>query len=687
MKCSKWIGLLFILLFHLHSVAMGSQFVSGLYKLKGTHSVLGSYEGMLSVNEQGRVQRWVEISPRTDFQLRFVGLESNQQFKVQQLWEGQLTDKGMHFQIRMSNVLTSFNNYQPPVNDFSFEQVSLESLKSSFQLKNDGTYSEHYTLIDRRSKSLFEPEARTKMDASGNTGSFLVNFASWVGVKAAINEYRSLEHFDAYREREEFQNNEIFQIKDLTDLDFYRKNSGILRVRNKSLTPLSIGEALQRRAAYQPTLKEKAEYKEKETRKLTNDLGIFEEGTVDSDGRVLSLRPQGDSALWFGVYIWSLYLQDQVQHSVETGSHLKAAIQSLNHILLVSPDPTKFARWIHKSPPEEVSTDPNVRQGTGIYSQYKYDSRSNNDMVKGILLGYLIAYKSLKKEDAALKKEIAGLVKRLQALGPAQKGSNKAIAHGLDALWNEDVDSLKIFIEGIDNLTTILGDRLYVNSGFHIGGMANPSGIHLNLISQATQYLMAEALLEKVKEAGERMYIPKPLPENPNFNFEDPTPRIKAIKKAAEKNIKLLASRMSKAHFNYLNIAAYGITKDPKLKQKAVDSVYGLIEVPIVRSVGNLRGDLLLQPDWMYSSWPFEPWVAIKGPWSIDVEKLKKKNQRRGVFGYPIFECASMGASYLWVDGTNDFPCGGSANNVGFSADYLWAYWMARAADVIKDED
>lgn len=683
----KTISLLLVLT-SLQSLAAADIFAPGLYEISGSHSALGSYSGHLLVKSNSEVQRHIHFNYLNQEQNEHIGLQANQFYAVEQLWEGKKSSDGLNFQIRPSNVLTSYNGYSPLNNDVSFEKVSLNSLYATFQLKNDGLYTESYRLVSTEEGELFPKDTRVKLDAVGVTGSFLVNVAGWIGVNKAIKEYRKLPHFDPYRNREEFIKNQIFQIKDLTDLTFYRSNATTLRIRNKSLTPLAIGEALQRRAAYLPTLTEKAIYKQNETRSLMNELGIFEEGTKDENGRLILLRPQGDTMLWFGVYIWSLQLEAQTTKTPEAYARLKAAIESMNHLIEISPDPKLFARYIHKSPVEEVSSDPNVKQGVGKYKDYKYDSRSNNDMVKGILLAYLVAYKTLKAEDRDLRLKIAKLVQRIQQVDPIQKKSgNRSTAKGLDALWNENVDSLKAYIEGGDGLTNKLSDEFYIDAGFHIGGMANPSGTHLNLISLSTRYYLADALINKVKEAGERMYIPTPASgDGYPISYEDPRPRLESIKRSALKNIKSLAQRMSKAHFNYLNIAAYAITQDSTLRQKALESIYGLVEVPIVRSVGVMRGDLSLQPDWMYSPWPFQPWSAIKGPWTLNKEKLSNKNQRRGVFGYPIFECASMGAGYLWVDGTNDFPCGGDSKQISFSADYLWAYWMARSANLISDK-
>ncbi|MBK7891516.1 MAG: hypothetical protein IPJ84_11970 [Bdellovibrionales bacterium] len=675
------------------AVSSENSIAPGLYQISGTHSHLGPYNGYLLVKDSSEVQRAISLHSLDSAQKRKIGLQKDQNFSIEQLWEGNNTPKGALFQIRASNVLTTYNDFTATSDDLSIETIALGRADTSFHVKNDGTYIEHYTLISKndpaqKTPDLFPKDSRTRLDASGTSGSILINLAGWIGINRAIHEYRKLKQFDPYRDREEFKNNSVFHIKDFTDLEFYRDQSSKLRIRNKSLTPLSIAEALQRRAAFQPTLTEKAEFKKQQTLSVMNDFGIFEVGTADSNGRIVALQPQGDTALWFGVYIWALSLEHDVTQSADSYQRLRNAIEGMNHLVEISPDPKLFARYIHKSPANEPVTDPYVRQGSGKYRDYKYDSRSNNDMVKGLLLGYVIAYKSLKAEDHELKQKTASLVRRIQQLDPIRKKTgNNAAAKGLDALWNEDNESLREYIANSDSLTSRVSEKLYIDSGFHIGGMTNPSGIHLNLISQSIRYYLAEALIKKANEAGERMFIHRPATETAPESDESPLPRLEAIKQSASNNIKNLSLRMQKAYFNYLNIAAYAITREPDLKQRAVDSVWGLIEVPLVRSVGQLRGDLQLQPDWMYSTWPFEPWTALKGPWIINKEKLASKNQQRGMLGYPMFECAALGSTYLWVSDTSDFPCSGNPNIISFSADYLWAYWLARSADIISERD
>lgn len=662
-------------------------FKPGLYNITGIHSVLGSYTGWLQVSSNGEVFKKI-VLPITSPQVRekyFIGTDIQ---SFEQLWNGKATGDSLKFRVRTSNVLTRVNNYSLAKDDFNFNELEFKELQP-INVPNDGIYTENYSYIaSNLSENLFSPDERLKLDAKGETGSFLTSIAQKIILNKVIEKYRDLDFFNPYRETTEFKNNQIFSIKDMTDFDFYRNEKSILRIRNKTLTPLSVAEAAQKRAAFAYSLFEKEKFKLIETKSLHNEFGIFEEGILNSQGQVVQLRPQGDTALWFGVYIWALFVRDEILNSPESKDDLIKSIESLNHLLEISNDKTKIARYIHKSPASEPSTNPEVIQGTGIYSDYKYDSRTNKDMVNGILMGFTIAHKAISKLDSQLKARIRKNVNQLPLVSAINGSSiNLAYAKGLKALWNENPEELKSYLQDIDSFTMILRKNLKIDVGFHIGGIANPSGTHLNLISNSTGFYLADELIKKVDELRGGMYIPVPDGEDGFYKFENPTPALLKIRQYMNNNLVDLSLRMQKTYLNYMPVVAYGITKDPRLKNLASQRIYFLSEVPISKSKNDLYGQLDLQPDWMYSSWPFQPWKAITSSLSVDKEKLSEKSQKRGIYSYPLYECTALSSSYMWVEGGNDFPCSANSQLKTFSVDYLWAYWLARSADLIKERD
>ena len=649
----------------------------GLYEISGTHSVLGPYTGQLLIGADRRAQRLVEFAIREPRIQSALGLtESNQEAspdhvpvrRIQQLWQGSLTPEGLRFDIRASRALTHFNGYTLPRESFAIQPVVISGDGSgTFALAGEGAYTESYLrTADAAAGPLFAPDQRTRVETYGHTSSPLVQLARKLGIDRVIKEYRKLDIFNPYRNRVEFQENQVWRYYDFTDLDFYRSNPDTLRVRNLALTPLSVAEARMRRLAFGPTLAEKESFKNAQTRLLLNELGVLEAGLFDAQGRLVARGPEGDTALWQGMYVWSQYLRHRALGDAVSYENFRAAVTGITHLIKISHEPDRFARYIHKSPASEPSNDPDLIQGQGEYAGYKYQHNSNNDMTKGILIGLAVAYQGLGPQDAALRAEIGRILPRLAAVEAVRKSDfSSGIVAGLDALYNGNADRVADFISGLDTFTNTAGDWFNANTGFHWGGIEDTSGIHLNTVSSAVQAMVAHSLKDR-------------------YGQDD---RLSNIEKKALDYFKEREERMREARHGYLAIVAYAMTGDEGLRGLATEGARDLLEIPLEQTVGDMRAELAWQPDWLLSSWPNEPWKALKGLMSIDREKLQSKNQQRGAYGYPYFEGPGWSSSYAWKDTTNDFPYGGSRGTVMFSPDYLWAYWLARSAGVIGPRD
>jgi hypothetical protein len=382
--------------------------------------------------------------------------------------------------------------------------------------------------------------------------------------------------------------------------------------------------------------------------------------------RLIGLRPDGDSALWQGMYIWAMLLRHQQLGDRESYQAFRTAVIGLTHLVKISDDPSHFARYIHKSPPSETSADPNVVQGSGIYSGYKYNRRSNNDMAKGYLLGFTIAAQGLEDGETELRKEIGELVKRLrQVPALADADNNGAALFGLDAIWNDDRGSLEASIRQFNSPLTALGDMVHARSGFHIGGITDTSGLHLMTVSNSIQFLMAQVLKNRF----------------------GPDERLDQIQAAAASNLKESVMRLQKTHHGYIPLVAFALLRVPALKDLAKEGARSLIEIPLERTVGEMKADVFLQPEGVVSSWPHRPWEAIKGIGKVETKTLMDDGQRLGVYGYPIYEGVGWASTYIWKDTQADFSVDGTRHEVSFSVDYLWAYWLARSSGIIGEKD
>lgn len=285
--------------------------------------------------------------------------------------------------------------------------------------------------------------------------------------------------------------------------------------------------------------------------------------------------------------------------------------------------------------------DPKYIRGTGRFSNLMWDRGGNNDMMKGLLISFTAAHSILKPSDQELIQRIAVTAKNMLRLKHIQERDyNRGIVHGLVALYNNDLDEARAFINDVTGFKASMSDLLDIDSGFQLGGIADWSGVHLSMVSAISQVLMAEALRKKFKLSFDR------------FRFEQ-------VKKAGEKRLLEMALTYRKSHLQYLDIFAYAysrqVQENPHLSQKAMDSIFVLHEVPVQRNYPMaIEVDLEKWQDWSPSSWPRMPWKAVDG-----FTKIK--------------DDISLSRHYQSTPGT-----------LPFSADYLILYWVAKDSGLLK---
>lgn len=640
---------------------------SGVYEIRGEHSLLGPYRGKLLVKEDHSVQRYIQlqVSPSKNNE-NVLGLISSRDEVIEQLWEGKQLARGLSFDILPSKVLTSANETFASKEQLKTQKIEISDVETEFTLPLDGSYHEQYQYIGPQDTDLFTKENIQYEDAYGVSSSALVNLAMKLGINKAVDFYRQIPELNEWKDKPEFKANKQFRIKDFTDLDFYRQNKDMLRLRNVSINAISLAEAQERRLAFSPTLKQKAEWMDQSTSSLNlNELGLLEIVQLDESDVLTQRIPDHDSALWTGIYAWSQLLRYRTTGEEVSYQNFKKAIVGLTHLLKISDDPKQFARYIFHSPRSEITKIEGVKQGQGFYSQYKYHAGSNNDMAKGILLGFTLAYQGLRAEDGGLRQDIANLLPKLIATEAiAKNGFNLGLAKGLDAIYNGRLYSVQEYSSQIANMVNYVGDIFSVSAGFHVGGLEDASGNHLTMVSSVIQLMLADIMLKR--------------PE-----FAQYSPGLKWAYNEAIDNMRGQALRMRKAHHGYLDLVAYAVTKDKSFKDACKEAIDQLIEIPMGRPVGNLTADLAQRENWIASSWPGMPWKALRGPFVIDKGNLKDIGQRRGVYGYPAYQGDGLGSSYVWKDSANFYLYKGDRQTQKFYADYLWAYWLARSSGVI----
>ena len=567
------------------SIAQASAY-DGDYEINGVSDDKGSYTGRGWI-KNGVVQRLVKWKDYT--------YEGN---AVESIWSGKVTGSELSFTLTLSNVLTRFENYDATKEELLPKQVifPISGLSSEFAvaLKGDGAIKETWTRTQDASSSPLWVDQRSSFVGNGDKHPFITMISKIAGIYKVIEAYRELPQIKAFADREEFKNGSQIWIEDKTDADFYLKNKGILRITNKTVNPLSLAEAVMRKNAYGNTLAYKEEFLRNETESLNlNSAGMLEVARLDSAGHKVGMIPEGDSALWTGMYGWSQVVRYELTKDPKAMANFRKVLDGTLTLIEIPGDPKQFARSLAVSPASETWSDEWV-QGTGKYSHLKWMKRGNNDMAKGIFITLALAHKMVDKSEVELIERIKKATKIFpQATAIEERSFNYGIAKGLEALWNKDQESLETFQNKMLSFSSFISNFTHLDAGLYIEGIADWSGIHLTMTSIMSQYFVSQELI-------------KVFPDD-YFN--------KKILKKAQASLIELDDVYKNGHRRFVTLVAYAYApkahQDKKFEERARAALWTLKEVPAPRFVGNAAAELPKRPDWSISAWPRQPWKGL----------------------------------------------------------------------------
>lgn len=211
---------------------------------------------------------------------------------------------------------------------------------------------------------------------------------------AAYSSFQGLDVVKPYTSRPEFQDAVHRHILDTTDLDFYRANKNALRVVDKPIDDVSLGETLARADAYRYTLTEKAALYDAdiEQRFLDPAVGMIPSG--GPPGTALGdWSWSGDGSLWTAVYLASQVYRFEVTSEPKAKANVITTLDALLKLQEITGDWTQFARTLRKAGATPPS--PPWHAGTGQYAGLEWLEGGNNDMLKGLLYGYLMGWELL----------------------------------------------------------------------------------------------------------------------------------------------------------------------------------------------------------------------------------------------------------------------------------------------------
>jgi hypothetical protein len=597
--------------------------------------------------------------------------------ELESIWTGNVSGDELRFNLSLSNVLTSYEDYHPSTEELQqARSVSFHvpdaTTPLEFTVSGEGTYQENWTRLGDAPLAPLWKSDRHIVDVTGTEEPWIAKLVAWLGVRKAVEWYRSQPQVLPYVNRPEFRDEKQYFVLDSTDKDFYRSHPETLRVPNHTINPLSLAEALMKRNAYAPTLSGKANYfRNQMVQHHLNSAGLIELVEINDQGDKTGRTPDYDSALWTAMFGYSELLRYQITHDPESLQTFRKVLDGTLKLIEITGNKKEFARAIAISPPEE-NLGPGWVQGTGKYAHLKWRSGGNNDMIKGVILTLILAHRVIGPDESELRSRILNASRSLFSTDAAHYNSlNTGLIYGLIALWSGDESKLEQVFPSFINLMNELGEKVAKNGNIYYKGIADWSGIHLSMVSSIDQILLAQELQSQY----------------PNSDYKR---EISEILKDGKFQLLQASHAYRVLHRDFLSVFTYLLAADSSnqdaLRADALEALGSLRELPAPRFVGSGTVDLTKNPQWSYSAWPRVPWKALRG-----IRKLKSSLDfelfEQGVYSYPVYETLAWSSQYLWKESPFAVRFTSDPKKLPFSSDYLVVYWAARASNLLSAED
>lgn len=667
--------------------------LDGVWFFEGSHSTRGAYSGELEIRSNGN----------GSFNVIRVLNYHNFTFKdlnVQEVWTGSGTLQTglltLNYDLKSADFITKYNNEKRRDEDFSNDVAIVSSIdikdphpKSEFQ---DGDHSlylykeEFYAKKPLNISPLWADRKELVLAQGGHLiKANIAKFILTAYFKSNVKNYWSDPFVQKYKNRPEFKANNYYFIFDPTDFEFYQENKNVLRVVNKKLDNISLLETLSRQMAYSHSLHEKAEGFDKDyLEKHMTPQGLLADAQVDDEGHFVKYIGNGDGALWTGAYAASqamkyLTLKDSDSNeALGALENVKKTTRGLFLLMDIMGKPKEFARTV--VPLDDQNPKAPWSRGTGIYSNLKYIYDGNNDMIKGIFNGFIWAALTIPRSDTQFWNELKEHSLRLPHLLVVEKGSlNLPLAIGIAAVVTEDPNLKEAYerfyvlrgknlLQKTKNFLKLIKDLNYwdskVNTNIQWPGYIGSSGIHLVTTNNIIQILIAKALGNKE------------LADMFRKNFMNEWVSYYGL----QRHQLAIAAHAFSLEDN-LNRDSWSGVHDLKKKwqNSMTQALWGLREFPYPRPAFDVEIDFSKRPDWCLSPQP------------TNMENANEPNPPehfyQGLYDYPIFQKLAWSNDYIWKSNAYKYKTQASKNIQYNSADYLYAYWMARWSHLIGPND
>lgn len=658
-------------------VASAEVPLNKLLTLEGKSSKYGPYTGQLEFRKNKDKITATKLITYSNY--------SFEDLTVQEVWTGEVQDNEnkIIYKIKQADVFRSAEGFTRTPQMFAnmvtiVQPLDLKAPKVSF-LRADEVFEEKIKQVTNAGRTPLWENLRVRQESIGNENSILINLASKFISLKVFNWFHSQPEVKSYEEREEFKSRKQYFIFDPTDYTFYQNNRQILRVVNKVPDQISLIESMQRRNAYAPSLEEKKNHFEEVMKTFhINELGQFSTAQFDRKGNFIKHVTVGDGALWTGMYLASQAMRYQVTGESEALENVKKSLKGLMLLMDITGDEKSFARNATFDD-GSIELNDDYRLGAGIHKDKVWRAMGNNDMFKGLIHGFIWSYIILPESETELRNELLKHMKQLPKLSIAERRSNISPAFGLRALATKSENDKKKFINSF--MLSDIGRRIVnIQGNTYVGGIADWSGINLTMVSTLTNIMIAKMILKEMP-SDKRLF---------KKNEID-------VYQRSLRSLVLQWKDMATARRDLLTIATYTFAIKAGFDLKEADEkndglnpeeiqnlwklnfencLWSLREIPINRSKYDISYDYSLLTDWSLSWWPKLPWKSV-------TEKESVEYHMQGAYAYPLFESKGVGSNFVWKDQPFAYKGGSQKTLKDPPADYLYAFWMARLANIL----
>lgn len=636
--------------------------VEGIWFLQGTSSTRGPYNGELELRKSSDGTYNV-IRMVTYINYFFDGL------KVQEVWAGKAVATPdsitITYDIRQGDFITKLGtqkreptDFRNPITIISRFTSSPAGLKTQYSDKKVSDYSEWITTKRNLEAQPLWMNERKNLTAKGK------NIP--LPVRGVIKLFKTKIGYDkdslvkSYKNRPEFKDENPYMVFDPTDYEFYRNNKDIIRVVNKITDDISITESVVKRNAYSPSLKQKATGYDSNTKSLhINEAGMLSHAVLDENGRLVSYAPDGDSALWTGMYVGSQAMRYLTTKDAEALQNVRRSVKGLLTLMDITGDSKEFARTLAIYDPRNPIPE-KWHRGTGKYENLVWLEGGNNDMYKGLTHGFLWASLVIPNTDTEIWNELRDKSKKLSSLQVFEdKPQNRPAALGVAAWINQDANLKEQYIKSYRSLKVKISGYSF-DTTFYWHGSADWSGINLGVVGDITDVSVADLLgqTEIRDQLRERLM-------DAWVTYEP-----------AQRHLVTLAAYGFAYKYGTRGGNFRADSSDARFTSALWAAVWGLREIPYPRPNLDVSIDHSLRPDWSISPIPRMFWKAVKKP-EPPIDFFYQ-----GLYNYPVFELQAFSSNFIWKDSAFLYQTTHNKGVENSGVDYLYAYWLARFAGV-----